>query len=243
MECGRSRDDDDERPAEEAAPALPSWWCTSPVIAAGDIAVVGLLTPTVIAGLLLSSGLYTPLWLLIGEGDSASQAAAAAVARGEGYAGAATAAAVAALPPILAHGASLAACWVPCAFAARAFDPKASDREALAEAIWRLFLTVGVNCWVVLLFTWAFSSVEGPFNEADILAAGVDPDSLGASTSFDVESKVTRFVIDLNLDLVVEACLLVAWRLAHMGMGLRELRQVDTGRLSMELVSRLPWWL
>ena len=103
------------------------------------------------------------------------------------------------LGPDIRHGLLLATCWLVSAAFARLFAREVTDRRVAAESAaiwWRLFQ---------------------PFSQADVLRMGIDKDIFGPS-GLNVDVKVFRQIIDLNIDIAIEVVLLGSWRLFCAGV-------------------------
>lgn len=165
------------------------------LIAAADIFITVVLAPNLSLLLLTTTGIYKPLWFIFGSAE------------------------VSILGPDIRHGLLLATCWLVSAAFARLFAREVTDRRVAAESAaiwWRLFLAFFVNAWL-LLFAASFMGLFQPFSQADVLRMGIDKDMFGPS-GLNVDVKVFRQIIDLNIDIAIEVVLLGSWRLFCAGV-------------------------
>ena len=135
--------------------------------------------------MLTSTGVYTPLWLIFGGVGTTFPSAE------------------------LKHGAVLATCWLISSAYARTYDKEALDGEDPSQLLWRLFVANFLNAWLIF-FAASFLGLFEPFSEADTLRWGISPEIWG-STGFNVDIKVFKQVVDVNVDILVEALVLNAW--------------------------------
>ena len=107
------------------------------------------------------------------------------------------------LPTALSHGAKLAACWIPGALAARAYEQEAYD-GTVEEAVSR---TVKGGCFAtgLLILLTQFSST---FKFA---AMGLEPPQLG--DSYETDLVLNGAASELIADAVFEAMALIGWRI------------------------------
>ncbi|CAE7506151.1 benK [Symbiodinium natans] len=174
---------------------------------AGDLAI-SMMIPTFEAFLLSGSGIYTPLWLIFGS------------ATGPNFAS-----------PEVKHGVVLAACWLSSASYARAYEGEALDGEDPSELLWRLFTTNFLNAWLIF-FAVSFLGLFEPFSEADCLHLGIPADTWG-SAGFSLDAKVIRQVVDVNIDILVEALLLNTWHVYYAGSDFYKLWSLLMRRFGM----------
>lgn len=107
--------------------------------------------------------------------------------------------------PALSHGAKLAACWIPGALAARAYEREAYD-GTVEEAVRR---TVKGGCFavgVLVLLTQASLTLK-------FAAAGLAPPQLGDSPETDLV--LNGAASELIADAAFEAVALIAWRIVR----------------------------
>ena len=158
-------------------------------VAACDIFITLVVAPNLSILLLTGTGIYRPLWHIFGTAEA-------------GIFGA-----------WVQHGSVLAACWLVSAAFAGMFDEEVTNSGAAGSSAiwWRLFVAFFVNAWLLLCAT-SFMGLFQPFNEADVLRMGIDKDIFGPS-GLNVDVKVFRQIIDLNIDIAIEAVLVGSWRL------------------------------
>lgn len=160
------------------------------LIAAGDMFLAIAIVPKFSILLLAETGIYKPLWLIFGSAQASV------------------------LSSDVGHGMLLAACWVVSAAFAGLFDEKVTGSIESPQGTafwWRLFITFFVNAWL-LLFAISFIGLFQPFSQADVLRMGIDKDVFGPS-GLNVDIKVVRQIIDLNIDIAVEGLFLGSWRM------------------------------
>ena len=107
--------------------------------------------------------------------------------------------------PALSHGAKLAACWIPGALAARAYEREAYD-GTVDEAVRR---TVRGGCFavgVLVLLTQASLTLK-------FAAMGMAPPQLGDSPETDLV--LNGAASELIADAAFEAAALIAWRIVR----------------------------
>ena len=172
------------------------------VVAAFDILVTSVLVPNLLTLLLAAPGLYQPLWLIFGSANP-------------GMVG-----------PALGHGLLLTVCWLASAICAHTFDKDVTggDESKNFNIWWRLFIAFFVNAWL-LFFASSFIGLFQPFRQADVLDMGIDKDVFGPS-GLNIDMKVQRQILDLNLDLAMEVLLLGPWRLYCAGVGFKDLEDI-----------------
>mmetsp|Transcript_41240 Transcript_41240/g.86200 ORF Transcript_41240/g.86200 Transcript_41240/m.86200 type:complete len:265 (-) Transcript_41240:228-1022(-) len=168
----------------------------SELVIAGDM-IISFIAPTLEAFVLTGSGLYTPLWLIFGSAQPGS------------------------ISPELRHGVVLALCWLCSATYAQGYAKEALDGQNLSELVWRLFVANFLNAWLIFFATSFFGLFE-PFTEAEALRLGISPEAWG-SLGFSLDVKVFRQVLDVNVDILVEALLLSAWHAFCAGSDLWEI--------------------
>eukprot|EP00438_Fugacium_kawagutii_P028209 Skav200378 [mRNA] locus=scaffold2518:374232:377599:- [translate_table: standard] len=202
---------------QRCAQRIPVTW-----IAAADIFISMVLTPKLCLLLTDLLGIYKPLWLIFGSAEAGL------------------------LGPDLRHGLLLAACWLASATFARLFDPEVTGHASVTEFSpiwWRLFVTFFINAWL-LFFAVSFMGLFQPFNQADVLRMGIDKDIFGPS-GLNIDIKVLRQLIDLNVDIVLQGILLGSWRLFCAGVDVLALgknwsRACTVGNVSWQL-GKAPW--
>lgn len=167
----------------------------SELVIAGDL-VISFAAPTLEAFVLTGSGLYTPLWLVFASAQPSL------------------------ISPELQHGLVLALCWLCSATYAQGYAKEALDGQNLSELLWRLLITNFLNAWLIF-FATSFLGLFEPFNEAEALRLGISPETWG-SLGFNLDVKVFRQVLDVNIDILVEGLLLSAWHAFCAGSDLLE---------------------
>ena len=165
-------------------------------IVAGDLAI-SLIIPSLEVVVLKSTCVYTPLWLIFGSVGTTGIFAE------------------------VKHGAVLAICWLISAAYARAYDKEALDGQDVPELLWRLFLAGFLNAWLIF-FSVSFMGLLEPFSEGDTLRLGIPADVWGPA-GFNVDVKVFRQVVDVNVDIVAEALLLNSWHIFCAGADVGEI--------------------